>query len=487
MELNDLRKLSGLNECGMSPLGLSTPSTPASISMTAASGSELSGMLKDIMSLAGMHKVEPGHLGAEPAPMKMTAEPVKAVGPAASDGEVMRGIADKLNLDKDDEEMKADESWDNEPASPQPEEAFDANQYAHHENPPGAAKGRNFKNNPVANVEDIAEQLFADYQNFIAENQINEASYVAHLRPIENAPDDVRDVFDLPVNSNDPKEAHKKFTNIFGRSIARYYEVVDIKSKNANKEVHNEIGETKKSDHNFTPEDIKELEKIEDLETLKARAFELISKPSAKPMKPEKVAWFKTRLESLDTIYSVIKLMYDLLLSGEGRGVIGSQGSMSRNSYRKKFGETDHNDDDFDDSDMSSDDDNNDDDEVGVENIVAQLNRAISAISLDSNRPVTFKNGEEKVLEPDEIVNFLEKYMSLKSNEKDEMQNRAIQSYDDFLAALNAPVNRPSIPKTKGVRPAGGFMNTAKTGEPGGTRGISGRPGLDPEGGWSKP
>lgn len=201
MELNDLRKLSGLNECGMSPMP-STPPSPASISMTAASGSELSGMLKDIMSLAGMHKVEPAHLGVEPPPMKLLPEPVKAVGPAASDGEVMRGITDKLNLGKDDDEKKADESWDNEPASPQPEEAFDANQYAHHENPPGAAKGRNFKNNPVANVEDVAEQLFADYQSFLAENVFEDegdlrGSVLDILKQIYAGADSGQDMIDV--------------------------------------------------------------------------------------------------------------------------------------------------------------------------------------------------------------------------------------------------------------------------------------------------
>jgi hypothetical protein len=36
---------------------------------------------------------------------------------------------------------------------------------------------------------------------------------------------------------------------------------------------------------------------------------------------------------------SVIKLMYDLLLSGEGMGVIGSKSSMSQNSYRQRFGD----------------------------------------------------------------------------------------------------------------------------------------------------
>ncbi len=100
-----------------------------------------------------------------------------------------------------------------------------------------------------------------------------------------------------------------------------------------------ELNEYKKDTDNFTADDIKELEGIKDLATLKARAFALISKPSARPMKPEKVAWFKNRLDSLVSPMAVIKLMYDLLLSGEGQRVIGSRSSMGANSYRSRFNE----------------------------------------------------------------------------------------------------------------------------------------------------
>lgn len=96
---------SNLAECG--PMGMmdsigGAPNTPASINMTAATGEELSGMLKDIMSLAGLNKVEPDHLGMEPEPTIMTAEPVTLVGPT-SDTEVMRGVIDRLNPEMDDE------------------------------------------------------------------------------------------------------------------------------------------------------------------------------------------------------------------------------------------------------------------------------------------------------------------------------------------------------------------------------------------------
>jgi hypothetical protein len=94
-----------------------------------------------------------------------------------------------------------------------------------------------------------------------------------------------------------------------------------------------------KADYNFDVEDLKRLERIRDLPTLKAQALALISKPSAKPMKPEKVEWFKNALERMNSPIKVIKLMYDLLLSGEGNAVVGTRSSMNPNNYRQRFGE----------------------------------------------------------------------------------------------------------------------------------------------------
>lgn len=91
---------------------------------------------------------------------------------------------------------------------------------------------------------------------------------------------------------------------------------------------------------NFTAQDLKGLEHIKDLDELKAKAFELISTPSKHPMKPEKIEWFKGVLDRASNPMQVIKLMYDLLLSGEGHGVVGSKGSMKRNSYRDRFSES---------------------------------------------------------------------------------------------------------------------------------------------------
>jgi hypothetical protein len=96
-----------------------------------------------------------------------------------------------------------------------------------------------------------------------------------------------------------------------------------------------------KADYNFDIEDLKRLEHIRDLPTLKTQALALISKPSTKPMRPEKVEWFKNVLERMNSPLKVIKLMYDLLLSGEGHAVLGSKSSMNPNSYRQRFGEQD--------------------------------------------------------------------------------------------------------------------------------------------------
>jgi len=104
------------------------------------------------------------------------------------------------------------------------------------------------------------------------------------------------------------------------------------------------VEEAGKVVNNFTGDDIKALERMDDLQAIKQRAFELISTPSAKPMKPEKVAWFKRHLETKNSKLSVIKMMYDLLLSGEGNAVIGNKFGMAKNSYQARFNEADETD-----------------------------------------------------------------------------------------------------------------------------------------------
>lgn len=181
-----VKENSDLAECGMMPGmmgGMDRPSTPANISITAGSGPELSGMLRDIMQLAGVHKVEPSHMGMDHDPVALTAEPAMVAGPHASDSEMMRSVIDKMNpeagdddvsaahgdhdmADHDEEEEETDEGqYSNSPNDPRKPPPFKANQYAHQENQPGQGD-RMDGNMPKATME---QQLMADYQAFLAE------------------------------------------------------------------------------------------------------------------------------------------------------------------------------------------------------------------------------------------------------------------------------------------------------------------------------
>lgn len=98
------------------------------------------------------------------------------------------------------------------------------------------------------------------------------------------------------------------------------------------------IDEAKGAD-NFTADDLTALSSIADIEEMKVKAKALISTPSKRPMKPEKIAWFNDAIDKQTNRNGVIKLMYDLLLSGEGNSVLGTRNSMGANSYRRRFGE----------------------------------------------------------------------------------------------------------------------------------------------------
>ena len=182
---NIVKENADLAECGMMDAmsGMGQSHTPASVNITAGSGEELSNMLKDIMSLAGVHRVEPGHLGAEPEPMALTAEPVAAVGPMASAGDEMRSVIDKLNLDTDGEEEMGDEAGEEETDEGQydnsPHSARDVPSFKHdamlnkdmqnqdQSGPPGQGDrfdGKNPKAFPT-----FESQLMAEYKTFISE------------------------------------------------------------------------------------------------------------------------------------------------------------------------------------------------------------------------------------------------------------------------------------------------------------------------------
>jgi len=184
-----------LDECGMMPdMGMTTmdkPHTPATINMTAASGPELSGMLRDIMQLAGINQP------AAPAPMSATPqvlEPTDDMSPADS----MRSVIDKMNPDADQdadsdtvnqaqgdldddgdhdmddhglEKKEPVDEYDNTPADPNKKNPFDANQYAHRENQPGQGDRMDGdRPKAYADMNEAVADLFAQYKRFVSEN-----------------------------------------------------------------------------------------------------------------------------------------------------------------------------------------------------------------------------------------------------------------------------------------------------------------------------
>jgi hypothetical protein len=182
-------KENAVAECGIMPemnMSPSHPPMPASINMTAGSGEELSDMLTTIMSLAGIHKVEPEHLGVDQEPMQLTPEPGMAVGPASA-GDDMRAVLDKLNPENDGEEEPNDKEETEEsgripgvattPNDTQPKQPFGANQFANQENQPGQGdrmdgnmpKGNAEKKESYADMNEAVADLFAQYKKFVNE------------------------------------------------------------------------------------------------------------------------------------------------------------------------------------------------------------------------------------------------------------------------------------------------------------------------------
>jgi hypothetical protein len=234
-----VKENASIEECGPMGMmgGMGQSHTPASISMSADSGEELSGMLGAIMKLAGIEKVEPHHMGMEPEPMNLTAEPIAAVGPAPSAGDEMRSVLDKMNGaggeeefgDEDGEEETDEGQYDNSPADPNGANPFDAEEFANHPNK-GSTHGRATKNNPHGNPANheqekkndmtMEQRLMAEYKQYVAEGAEFGAYYNEQL---------AQQVFDenpnLPVEGKCEElldAGYKIAVQDLGKKTARY-------------------------------------------------------------------------------------------------------------------------------------------------------------------------------------------------------------------------------------------------------------------------
>ena len=163
-----------LEECGMMDSGMSQPHSPASINMTAATGEELSSMLKDIMTLAGRSMSDPmkGANGVAVVDVEPSTDMDMGSSNDARTDEpsIMRSMMDKLNPPgNDDEEFKKTDETINSLAAPKAFPVPPGTQDA--AGSPGAGAGRNMVNNPIATPkeETTFESLMADYRKFVAE------------------------------------------------------------------------------------------------------------------------------------------------------------------------------------------------------------------------------------------------------------------------------------------------------------------------------
>ena len=186
LNLESLRYLAGVNktlaECGVGQM--SSSGSPASINITAGSGSELTGMLKDIMNLAGLSKVDSNNMpvdSADAGPSTVISAPpmAGAQGNKPDMGAEMHKLmaivdgppADRDSMNKKSEltdEGSEDRMYDSSPQEKvmgDPMAQFgDINSGDHRERQKGL---------PVAKpMEATFKKLFADYEQFISEGSV---------------------------------------------------------------------------------------------------------------------------------------------------------------------------------------------------------------------------------------------------------------------------------------------------------------------------
>lgn len=92
-------------------------------------------------------------------------------------------------------------------------------------------------------------------------------------------------------------------------------------------------------DYNFTADDIAQIAQMRDINAAKQQALKLITSDSRRPMSKDKIGYFTNVIQSKRNIDALIKMLYDMMLSGEGHGVIGTANSIKPSRYRQTYGE----------------------------------------------------------------------------------------------------------------------------------------------------
>jgi len=157
-----------ISECGeMGMIGSQSQHTPASFSVSASSGPELSGILKDIMSLAGVKPVS-----QEPAMIRHMSPEVPPAHVDEPDMAHAISIIDQADVDEDmAAEAQEDRIYTNSPEEEIEAHDFGDKRVTPRQNEPTKKNGGGNPYKPTyEGTEQLANRLMQDYREFINES-----------------------------------------------------------------------------------------------------------------------------------------------------------------------------------------------------------------------------------------------------------------------------------------------------------------------------
>jgi hypothetical protein len=88
-------------------------------------------------------------------------------------------------------------------------------------------------------------------------------------------------------------------------------------------------------------------------------------------------------------------------------------------------------------------------DQDKIPHILMQMRKAVDT---DGNYEFKFHDGSKHKLDMEDIVAFVKKYMTAKPLEKEQMQNKAIQSLEGLMSVINAEAPPKADSSIKGSR-----------------------------------
>lgn len=122
---------------------------------------------------------------------------------------------------------------------------------------------------------------------------------------------------------NEDYQKNKMFLDVLNAAISERAESTDDKA----------IDEA-----NFEPDDIKNIENTKDIQKARALAMQAVKGKNGKStIAANKQQYFARQINNAPSVLKIVELLYQMLLSGEGLGTIGSGKSTQKSSYRQNY------------------------------------------------------------------------------------------------------------------------------------------------------